>query len=223
MKDLTTDIIIKHEGLIYSIINKYKNIYDIEDLHQVAVIGLMKAINKYDKSFNTKFSTYAYKYILGDVLKYINDNRSFKLSKEYLQLEKRIIKAREILTQKMMRKPSDYELSTFLEIDESIINQIDIVTTKFESLESIIYEDSKKLTLLDTIKDEKTTNNIDNIYLYEELSKLDETERDLLENRYFLDRTQQETAQILGINQVQVSRNEKKILKKLKSNMQVNV
>ena len=222
MNDLTTDIIIKHEGLIYSIINKYKNIYDIEDLHQVAIIGLMKAINKYDKSFNTKFSTYAYKYILGDVLKYINDNRSFKLSKEYLQLEKKIIKAREILTQKMMRKPSNSELSIFLEIDEQIINQIDIITTKFESLESIIYKDSKNLTLLDTIKDDKS-NKIDNIYLYQELDKLDETERSLLQNRFFLDRTQQETAKILGINQVQVSRNEKKILKKLKSNLQVNV
>ena len=222
MNDLTTDIIITHEGLIYSIINKYKNIYDIEDLHQVAIIGLMKAINKYDKSFNTKFSTYAYKYILGDVLKYINDNRSFKLSKEYLQLEKKIIKAREILTQKMMRKPSNSELSIFLEIDEQIINQIDIITTKFESLESIIYKDSKNLTLLDTIKDDKS-NKIDNIYLYQELDKLDETERSLLQNRFFLDRTQQETAKILGINQVQVSRNEKKILKKLKSNLQVNV
>ena len=122
----------------------------------------------------------------------------------------------------MMRKPSNSELSIFLEIDEQIINQIDIITTKFESLESIIYKDTKNLTLLDTIKDDKS-NKIDNIYLYQELDKLDETERSLLQNRFFLDRTQQETAKILGINQVQVSRNEKKILKKLKSNLQVNV
>ena len=223
MNDLYADIIIEHDGLIYSIINKYKHIYDIDDLHQVGVIGLIKAITKYDSSYNTKFSTYAYKYILGEVLKYVNENRGFKLSKEYLALEKKINKARELLTQKLMRKPSNFELSVFLELDEKIINQIELITTKIDSLEKVIYEDGKSLTLLDTITDAKLDGNIDNIDLYQELNKLDESEKRLLENRYFYDRTQQETADILGINQVQVSRNEKKILKKLKTNMQVRV
>ena len=222
-KDKMADIIIEHEGLIYSIINKYKSFYDIEDLHQVGVIGLIKAISKYDNSYNTKFSTYAYKYILGEVLKYVNDNRSFRLSKEYLQLEKRINKAKEILTQKLMRKPSNFELSIFLEIDENLIKDIEIITKNTESLENIISEDGKNLTLLDTIKDGKAENSINNIYLYNELDKLDESEKLLLQSRYFFDKTQQETAEILGINQVQVSRNEKKILKKLKNNMQVRI
>ena len=222
-KDKMADIIIEHDGLIYSIINKYKGFYDIEDLHQVGVIGLIKAISKYNNNYNTKFSTYAYKYILGEVLKYVNDNRSFKLSKEYLQLEKRINKAKEILTQKLMRKPSNYELSLFLEIDENLIRDIEIITKNMESLENIISEDGKSLTLLDTIKDGKAENSINNIQLYNELDKLDESEKLLLKSRYFLDKTQQETAELLGINQVQVSRNEKKILKKLKNNMQVRI
>ena len=92
------ELILKHEKLIYSIINKYRNFYDVEDLKQVAVIGLIKAFNNYKSNLNTKFSTYAYKYILGEVLKFVNDNRSFRLSKEYLQLENRVSKAREILT-----------------------------------------------------------------------------------------------------------------------------
>ncbi len=213
------DLIIKHENLIYSIINKYRGFYDLDDLHQVAVIGMMRAVTNYKDNLNTKFSTYAYKYILGEVLKFVNDNRSFKVSKEYLQLEKQINKAREVLTQKMMRSPSNFELAIFLEIDEKIINQVDLVTSKMESLDKVIMEDGRSLTLLDTIASNKNEHNIDNIYLYQELAKLEDEEKNLLKNRYFLDKTQQETAEILGINQVQVSRNEKKILKKLKTNM----
>ena len=213
------ELILKHEKLIYSIINKYRNFYDVEDLKQVAVIGLIKAFNNYKSNLNTKFSTYAYKYILGEVLKFVNDNRSFRLSKEYLQLENRVSKAREILTQKLMRDVSNYELAMFLEVDVKLIDQLDLLTSKIDSLDKVIMEDGKSLTLLDTITSNKDYHNIDNIYLYEELSKLDDSEKRLVKNRYFLDKTQLETASDLGINQVQVSRVEKKILKKLKANM----
>lgn len=213
------ELILKHENLIYSIINKYRNFYDVEDLKQVAVIGLIKAFNNYKSNLNTKFSTYAYKYILGEVLKFVNDNRSFRLSKEYLQLENRVNKAREILTQKLMRDVSNYELAMFLEVDVKLIDQLDLLTSKIDSLDKVIMEDGKSLTLLDTITSNKDYHNIDNIYLYEELSKLDDSEKRLVKNRYFLDKTQLETASDLGINQVQVSRVEKKILKKLKANM----
>lgn len=212
-------LILENKNLIYSIIKKYRTFYDIDDLYQVATVGMIKAYDNYKTDSNVKFTTYAYKYILGEVLKYVNENRGFKLSKEYLQLEKRIIKARELLTQKMMKKPSNFELSIFLEIDEEVINQMDIITMQMESLDRVIMEDGKSLTVLDTISSSQSNVNIDNIYLYQELEKLSAEEKQLLANRYFLDKTQQETAQILGINQVQVSRNEKKILKKLKNNM----
>lgn len=212
-------LILDNKNLIYSIIKKYRTFYDMDDLYQVATVGMIKAYDNYKTDSNVKFTTYAYKYILGEVLKYVNENRGFKLSKEYLQLEKRIIKARELLTQKMMKKPSNFELSIFLEIDEEVINQMDIITMQMESLDRVIMEDGKSLTVLDTISSSQSNVNIDNIYLYQELEKLSDEEKQLLANRYFLDKTQQETAQILGINQVQVSRNEKKILKKLKNNM----
>ena len=213
------ELILKHEKLIYSIINKYRNFYDVEDLKQVAVIGLIKAFNNYKSNLNTKFSTYAYKYILGEVLKFVNVNRSYRLNKDYLQLENRVNKAREILTQKLMRDVSNYELAMFLEVDVKLIDQLDLLTSKIDSLDKVIMEDGKSLTLLDTITSNKDYHNIDNIYLYEELSKLDDSEKRLVKNRYFLDKTQLETASDLGINQVQVSRVEKKILKKLKANM----
>lgn len=213
------DLIVDNSKLIYSIISKYQSYYDKEDLYQIGVIGMIKAYKNYKKDSNTKFTTYAYTYILGEVLKYVNENKSFKLSKEYLVIYKKISEAKTILTQRLMKVPSNFELSIFLEIDEQVINHIEMITREIDRLDRIINEDGKNLILLDTIKDEKAETSVDSMMLYEEINKLSSDERKLLKERYFLDKTQSETAKILGINQVQVSRNEQKILKKLKNNL----
>lgn len=213
------DLIVDNSKLIYSIISKYQSYYDKEDLYQIGVIGMIKAYKNYKKDSNTKFTTYAYTYILGEVLKYVNENKSFKLSKEYLVIYKKISEAKTILTQRLMKVPSNFELSVFLEIDEQVINHIEMITREIDRLDRIINEDGKNLILLDTIKDEKAETSVDSMMLYEEINKLPSDERKLLKERYFLDKTQSETAKILGINQVQVSRNEQKILKKLKNNL----
>ena len=213
------EVILKNSNLIYSIINKYTKYYDVDDLYQTGVIGILKAYKNYDSSKNCKFSTYAYTYILGEVLKYVNNNRNIKLSSEYLMINKKIQETRTILTQRLMKEPSNFELALFLEIDESVINSIDFLTKEMDSLDRIINEDGKNLILLDTIKDDKAETNIDSMMLYDEINKLTNDEKILLKERYFLDKTQSETAKILGINQVQVSRNEQKILKKLKNNL----
>lgn len=213
------DLIVDNSKLIYSIISKYQSYYDKEDLYQIGVIGMIKAYKNYKKDSNTKFTTYAYTYILGEVLKYVNENKSFKLSKEYLVIYKKISEAKTILTQRLMKVPSNFELSIFLEIDEQVINHIEMITREIDRLDRIINEDGKNLILLDTIKDEKAETSVDSMMLYEEINKLPSDERKLLKERYFLDKTQSETAKILGINQVQVSRNEQKILKKLKNNL----
>ena len=212
-------VIIKNNNLIYSIINKYIRYYDADDLYQTGVIGILKAYKNYDNSKNCKFSTYAYTYILGEVLKYVNNNRNIKLSSEYLMLNKKIQETRTILTQRLMKEPSNFELALFLEIDEKVIDNIDFLTKEMDSLDRIINEDGKSLLLLDTIKDNRCENNVDFMLLHEELNKLPNGERMLLIERYFNDKTQSEIAQIMGVNQVQVSRSEKKILKKLKNNL----
>lgn len=213
------DLIISNNKLIYHIISKYQNYYEIEDLYQAAVIGIIKASKNYCDNTNTKFTTYAYSYILGEVIKYVNDNKKIKMSSEYLKLSKKINEARTILTQALMKAPSNIELAIFLEIDEKMIDYIDMLNLQMDSLDRIISEDGKNLLLLDTIKDEKSDNSIDTILLYQEISKLDKVEQQLLKERYFYDKTQKETANSLGMNQVQVSRNEKKILQKLKNNL----
>ena len=216
--DVLTNVIIENESLIYSIINKYSNYYDKDDLYQVGVMGLIKAYNNYDEKYQTKFTSYAYTYIFGEIVKYINDSKSFKISKENRSLYKKINEAKTILTQKLMKEPSNYELSLFLEIDESLIEEVININQTIDSLDREIKEDGKKVFLYDVIGEEK--DNIENIFLYEQLEKLTKEELILLKNRYFLDKTQSEIANEMGISQVKVSRNEQKVLQKLSKNYQ---
>lgn len=210
-------LIKENKKLICSIINKYTKYYEFDDLYQVSIIGIMKAYQNYRPEVGVKFTTYAYKYILSEVLLFINNNRTIKISREYQKLYKKILEARTLLTQRLMKEPSDYEISLFLEIDESIINDVMRYQNKVKSLDEVIMDDGKQVTLLDQM----AIDNIDNDYisLYEELSELSDDEMRIINLRYFQDRTQSEIAQMLGTNQVKISRNEQKILKKLKNNL----
>lgn len=216
--DELTNIIIANENLIYSVINKYSNYYDIDDLYQVGVIGMIKAYKNYKKEYNTKFTSYAYTYIFGEIIKYINDNKGFKVNKEYRCLYKKINEAKTILTQKLMKEPSTYELSLFLEIDEKLIEDVINMNQTIDSLDREIIEDGKKVFLYDVVGSEK--DEVESIFLYEQLDRLSKEELILLKERYFLDKTQSEVAKDLGINQVKVSRTEQKILRKLSENYQ---
>ena len=177
MKDITEQII-ENEGLIYKIINKYRNYFEIEDLYQVAVMGLIKASKTYNSDYGAKFTSYAYPFILGEVIKYINEYRNIKISKENAKLYSKILKAIEILSQKLMKIPSNYELSLFLEIDEALINDIMIYQEKVKSLDEVIMDDGKQVTLLDQI----SSNNIEEEYtsLHDSLAALNKDELEVL-------------------------------------------
>ena len=212
---ILVDIIKDNKGLICSIINKYTRYYEFDDLYQVSVIGIIKAYNNYNKDSNVKFTTYAYKYILSEVVSFVNNSKVIKTSREYNKIYKRILEAKNILTQRLMKEPSNYELSLFLELDEALFNNVMLVKDSVKSLDEAINNDGKTLTLLDSISLEADIG-VDNIFLKEILETLDEEELKLINLRYFQDKTQSETAKFLHTNQVQVSRNETKILKKLK-------
>lgn len=211
------DVIIANEGLIYKIINKYRNYFELDDLYQVAVIGLIKASKNYNSEYGAKFTSYAYPFILGEVIKYINEYRSIKISKDTAKLYSKILKATEILSQKLMKIPSNYELSLFLEIDESIIEEVIMVNLNVESLDRIINQDDKNLELYN--KFGYCDASIENYPLTSELEKLPPLEQAIIQSRYYENMSQSETGTSLGMYQVEVSRKEKKILNKLKDNL----
>lgn len=211
------EIIIENEGLIYKIINKYRNYFELDDLYQVAVMGLIKASKTYNSEYGAKFTSYAYPFILGEVIKYINEFRNIKLSKDTTKLYSRILKGMEILSQKLMKIPSNYELSLFLEIDEKIIEDVLLANSSVESLDKIISQDDKNLELYN--KFGYCDYSIENYPLISELEKLPPVERAIIQARYYENMSQSETGQTLGMYQVEVSRKEKKILEKLKGNI----
>ena len=215
------NLIKENKGLICSIINKYTKYYEFDDLYQVSIIGIMKAYKSFDKNKNVKLTTYMYKYILGEVLTYVKKSTLIKVSRDYYSLYKKILEARTLLTQKLMKEPTTKELSFFLEIEETIINDVIKCQNNVKSLDEVIMEDGKKLTLLDKIADHYSDSEqyIENISLQEGLKSLTNEEYELINLRYFEDKTQSEIAKFFGTNQVQISRNEKKILKKLKNNL----
>ena len=212
-----TELIFENEGLIYKIINKYKNYFEIEDLYQVAVMGLIKAYNNYKNSYNTKFTSYAYPYILGEVIKYINEFRSIKVNRQSKMLYLKILKAKELLSQKLMKNPTIDELSLFLEIDEKTIDETISANSTIESLDKIISIDDKNLELYDKLGYYDET--IENYSIKSEVEKLSPEERQIIEARFYNDLSQRETGKVLGMYQVEVSRKEKKILKKLYDNI----
>lgn len=215
---MTEEMLLEQEKLIYSIANKFKGFYDIEDLYQVGVIGLSKAYNKYKEDKETKFSTYAYDWIKGEILEYIRGDRAIKVSKETISLNKKIEHVKELMTQKLMREPTTLELSLMLDIDEEKILDIKRQIELVKSLDSAINEE-ENITLLDSIKEEEKDYDPNIQDLRIQLELLNKDEKNLIQKRYFDDLTQDETSKLLGMSQVQVYRKEKKILKKLEKRL----
>lgn len=219
MDDKLLKLINENENLIYKITHYFTNYSSKEDLFQVGCIGLIKAYYNYKDSYNTKFTTYAYPYILGEIKKYIREDKGIKISRDITKLGLKIEKANLILTQRLMRVPTIKELANYLEIDEYYISEALNSNNVVQSLDEPITDKGKELTLYDTVS------NVDNmdmdtlIALKCELSRLDESDYKIISGRYLQDKTQTELAAHLGINQVQVSRREQKILTKLKDKL----
>lgn len=216
-----TQLISENQNLIYKITHYFEKYASKEDLFQVGCMGLIKAYKKYDESYGAKFTTYAYPYILGEIRKYVREDKGIKISRDISKLNLKIEKAIILLTQKLMREPSITEISAYLEIPEYYIVESIKSTNSIESIDKPINDDSnKEMTLQDTIYiDNKNIDEL--IMLRDEINNLSDSEKELLEKRYNNDFTQTETARLLGMTQVQVSRCEAKILSKLKQKLTV--
>ena len=202
-----------NEYLVYSIINKYTYYFDKDDLYQVGMIGLMNAYDHYKNDKNTKFSSFAYFYILGEVKKYIRESNLLKVSKDLVKLNTSVDKAREYLTQKLGFIPANEDIALFLEIDVKKIEEAEMANLLVTSLDK---NDEEEVEIYNYYGYEEKSYKEELLDLKEELSKLNEFDRKIIEKRYNEGLTQSEISKELGINQVKVSRTEKEILTKLR-------
>lgn len=211
MNEELKELILNNQNLIYSIASKFKG--DKEDLFQAGCLGLIDAYQKYDSNYNTKFTTYAYPFIMGEMYKYVLGDKNIKLSPEIVKLNLAIKKAEDYLTQKFKRGPTDIELSSFLEIP---VYKLVETRNCYQTLS--LDDDTNESSLYDFVSSDDVSKD-DLILLRDALNRLEAKEKELIIKRYFYNKTQQEVANELGINQVKVSREEGKVLTKLKKYM----
>ena len=194
------ELLKKYEKLIYKIASKMHG--EKDDLYQAGFLGLIKAYKNYNPQFDTKFSTYAFDYIYGEMYKQSN-SRLIKVNKKNLKLYKNFCKVRDILTQKYERSVSVYEVCNYLKVDYHKIYSI------FNSLNSFVS--------LDYVNCESSKVDIDNlISLKCALENLSNIEKKVFEESYFNDKNQKEVAKITGLSQPSISRLLKKSEEKLK-------
>ena len=208
--------ILKYENMIYKMIGHYQS-FDQEDLYQVAMIGLMKAQKNFNPDENTKFSTYAYYYILGEIKNYISTNNPMKVSRDLLRLHQSIEHSKEVMSQRLKREPTTEELSVFLEVPVEKIEEAYLATRQVESLDYAYDEEGDNLYNSFGQKEQQMTEEV--LDLKNAIQALPLEEQQLIVARYYEGMTQQETSETLGISQVQVSRKETKILQKLKTTL----
>ena len=201
-----------NKGLIISCMNKFYNV-EKDDLYQAGVLGLLKAYKNYKYDGKTKFSSYAYKYIYGEMYLLVNEN-SLKVNKDVIKLAKYIEKTRYALAQKLNKIPSDDELSKFLNVP------IEIIRESLSSVEeSLSLDDNQNEGLYNQIK---VNNNFDEkLLIMQGLKYLTDEEKQVIIDRYYNDLTQSEIASKMDLSQVTVSRYEKKSLSKLHDYMKV--
>ena len=197
----------------------------VEDLIQVGSIGLLEAINRYETGHNTEFKTYAVHFITGHIRHYLRDRQNLLRGPRVLQeLSYRLSQVTARLTQEMGRDPSNDELAIALDIDISQVDQVRMydrrVTVLWLDQESGDGEDDEQRSLLDSLSDRNGVDGRDDLddrlTLIEAMGHLPDTQRQLLEMRYFHDLTQAELSRRLGISQMEVCRRLKKAEKQLK-------
>lgn len=212
MDEIERNLIVENKNLIYKIANMYRTQTDIEDLFQAGCIGLVKAYRKYDPSKNVKFTSYAYKYILGEISNIVREDRILPISKEKYSLNKKIETTKSFLTQELQRIPTNDEIAYYLGEDISVIED---TINNFNPIESLDYEydDTSLYNMIGNNMDIDTM-----IDLERELDKLDEDERRIILAQYVYDLSQQEIADMMNMNQVAVSRKKQKIITQMRQN-----
>ena len=213
---LTDEMLKLEEKKVYFIAKKYSNNYNMEDLYQAGILGVVKASKKYDENLGVKFSTFSEKYILGEILEYIRKDKNIKVSKDFISLKRKINIAVDRYYEENNIYPSIEELSIILNEDKSRILEVLNINQNIKSIDDVINED---ILLKDTIANKEMIDISSLIDLKDALKDLKKDEINLIKERYYNGKSQTEIAKELNTTQVKVYRMERKILDNLNYKM----
>ena len=218
-KEDMTKLIEDNSRLVWSIVRRFNGRgYDIEDLYQIGSIGLIKAIQRFDTSFEVRLSTYAVPYILGEIKRFIRDDGAIKVSRSIKELSAKIGQIQKEYITKKGEEITVEELARELKVEkEEIVVALESQRT-VESIDKNVYDDENgesKISKISNQKDE-TTILLNKLCVEELINNLETRDKKIILLRYYKRKTQAEVAKMLGITQVQVSRLEKRILSEMK-------
>lgn len=219
-KEAKEQLIMMHSGLIWNVVRRFMGRgYETEDLYQIGAIGLIRAIDKFDFEYEVKFSTYAVPLISGEIKRFLRDDGMIKVSRTLKENQWKIKRVMEAFRNEKGREAAVEEVAAELGMEpEEVMLSMEAVV-EIESMEQSIYaKDGKEISLKDRLSAEKNEQEelMNRLFLEQLLDTLDERDRKLIVLRYYENKTQNEVAALLGISQVQVSRLEKKILRRMK-------
>ena len=207
-------------GLVWSIVRRFSGRgTENEDLFQIGAIGLMKAIDKFDCSFEVRFSTYAVPMIMGEIKRFLRDDSPIRVSRSLKELAYKIKQTQNDLALSLNREPTAAEIAQKLDISlEEVLCALEAAQSVSSLNEQAYRECETEVSLIEQLPDQSASNEkiIEHLALEEVLSKLPAREQNILRLRFFQDKTQSEVAKLIGISQVQVSRLERGALKKIK-------
>ena len=219
-KEARDTLFSENMGLVYSVARRFLGRgVEMEDLFQIGSIGLLKAVDHFNPEFDVKFSTYAVPMIIGEIKRFLRDDGILKVSRSIKENQYKICKMREELEKKLGREPDLRELSDAMNMPMEELAMTLESAAEVDSIYKTVYQgDGTDLQLVDRLpeKEDRHEKLLNRIFLEEILEKLEGEEKRLIVFRYFQDMTQTEVAKKMGMSQVQISRMEKRILKKLR-------
>lgn len=205
--------------LVFNLVQRFAGKgYDLEDLFQIGVIGLMKAVDRFNPEFDVRFSTYAVPLILGEIRRYLRDDQPVKLTRSLKEGAVKVHKMRDTLLKELGREPTVQELARALDMaSDEVLATLEAMQTPVSMQEALYQDDGDPVLLEERLTEEGTGEKmLEKLALKEVIDKLPERDRQLLHLRFFADKTQMQVAEILGISQVQVSRLERQALQNLR-------
>ena len=218
--DAQSKIVEENLGLVHSVVKRYYNRgTEADDLFQLGAIGLIKAIKKFDFSFNVQFSTYAVSMIMGEIKRFLRDDGMVKVSRGLKEIAQRAWTVKEILQKELQREPTINEIANKLCIETpELVMALDSANAP-ESLNAVISTgDSIDIHLMDMVADESEQDLevVNKVALFEIINSFEKKDKQIILLRYFKQKTQSEIAKMLGLSQVQVSRIEKRVLEQIR-------
>jgi len=207
------EFIMLNMRLVLSIVQRFSvKEYNSDDVFQVGIIGLMKAIDNFDTTLNVKFSTYAVPMILGEIRRHLRDNNSIRVSRSIRDTAYKVLKAREELSKTLVRDPNSQDIAEYLDIPiRAVAVAMEAISDPVSLCESVYDDGEDSIYLMDQLSDDNSSDEkwLENISLKDSLDRLDPRQREILLLRYYHGRTQVEVSNDIGISQAQVSRLEK--------------